>query len=237
MSGTILGLLKKLEKKLYLSSIHWCLLLFQYTKVNHGILKKENYLRYEHLKWVFWDMSKAAEKPYNLTTDDMRNELGIFPTDRNTEGNRSYWWEYLDRMSEGRTLKQIMIHSSKERRSVGRESKRSREIWGRNRPKTVAMKWRRRKSTTTATTTSGLEVTCRQLSGAGCTKIPRSFFTLLTMSNVVEKFGVIGNDDVMTLMPSTRLMRLSRMLRGSRAMAPSSYHLAYLKFDSQQTSV
>jgi hypothetical protein len=36
-------------------------------------------------------MSKAAEKPYNLTTDDMRNELGIFPTDRNTEGNRSYW--------------------------------------------------------------------------------------------------------------------------------------------------
>jgi hypothetical protein len=92
---------------------------------------------------------KGCRKIYYLTNKDTWNELGIVFINRNIEESRRNWLEYLGRMSEWRTLKQILTCSPKEKRDVGRPRKRCREIWVRNRKEAYAMKRMRRKRTTT----------------------------------------------------------------------------------------
>jgi hypothetical protein len=53
----------------------------------------------------------VQKKIDHFTSEDTRDELGNCPTNRNIEENT--WREHLDRMSEGRILKQILTYSLK----------------------------------------------------------------------------------------------------------------------------
>jgi hypothetical protein len=74
---------------------------------------------------------KGYTRPDKIRNEDIRKELGLFSVNDRIRRYRQDWLEHVERMDEGRVLKQALWYRPKGRRDLGRPHRR----WNSQKPK------------------------------------------------------------------------------------------------------